>query len=337
FSVQPMLIARYGQRRGGSNIRLIYRANAQAPSATQLQEVLDNSNPILLSIGNAGLEQSIAHNVFIRWNKLSKDRTKVFYGLLGGTFTNNYIGSATYLQETDAPIFDRVELTRGSQLTQPVNLDGQYNLRALVTYGLPVQALKSNLNLSVESNLARTPSLLDDLNNEATSHTYGAGVTISSNISEKVDFTISSNLSVNNTNNSLRSDFDSRYYNQRSKLKLNLIFGPDLVFNTQLSHQYFDAFNDDFNQNFWLWNISLGKQIFTNRRGKIALSVFDALKQNNALQQNVTGTYVENLQSLVLQRYFMLSFTYQLRHFGKAPEKDPEQDRFERMRRFMGF
>lgn len=321
FSLQPMLMARYGRRGSGSNLRFIYRASASAPSTTQLQEVLDNSNPLLLSIGNSSLKQSMGHNLFMRWNKLSADRTKVFYGLIGGSLTSNYIGSATYFRPVDDdPLFERIELPRGSQLTQAVNLDGQYSLRGLMTYGLPVSSLKSNLNFSIESNLSRTPSLLDGETNLANSRTYGTGLTISSNISEKVDFTIGTNLSLNTTENSLREDFDNQYFNQRSRLKLNLIFGPDLVFNTQLTHQYYDAFSEDFDQNFFLLNLSLGKQIFANRRGKIAISVFDALEQNNALQQNVTGTYIENLQSLVLQRYYMLTFSYQLRHFGKIPE-----------------
>lgn len=337
FSLQPMLMARLGKRGTGNSLRFLYRSSAQSPSAQQLQEVIDNSNPILLSVGNPALEQSINHRIFLRWNKVSAEKTKVFYGLLSANFQQNYVGSATYLRETDAPIFDRIDLARGSQLTQSVNLDGQYNLRALMTYGLPLAALKSNLNASIESSLTRTPSLLNDELNEANSLTYGAGLTLSSNISENVDFTLSTRSRFNRTTNSLREDFDNQFFNQRTRLRLNLIFGPDLVFNTGLTHQYYDAFSDDFDQNYLLWNLSLGKQIFANRRGKISLDVFDALEQNNALEQNVTGTYVENLRSLVLQRYVMLSFTYRLRHFGKAPDTNPDEERRERMRRMMGF
>lgn len=323
FSLQPMLIARIGERGSNSSLRFIYRSRAQSPSANQLQEVLDNSNPILLSIGNPDLKQSMAHNLFLRWNKVSEDKTKVLYGLLGGSFTNNFVGTATYLRPTNAAVFERVTLQPGSQLNVPVNLDGQYNLRGLFTYGLPVGFIKSNLNFTIESTLAQTPSLLNDEANKALSHTYGAGFTLSSNISEKVDFTISTRSSLNNTENSLRSNFNNSFFNQNSQMRLNIIFGPGLVFNSQVSHQYFDAFSEEFDQNFWLLNMSLGKQLFANQRGKIALSVFDALSQNNALEQNVTGAYIESLQSLVLQRYVMLTFSYQLRNFGQAAEKAP--------------
>ncbi len=321
FSLQPMLILRIGERGSNSNLRFTYRSRAQSPNASQLQEVLDNNNPLLLRIGNPNLAQSIQHNLFIRWNKVSADKTKVLYGLLGGSITNHYIGTATYLQATEAAIFDRVTLLPGSQLNLPVNLAGQYTARGLLTYGLPIASLRSNLNFTIESSLTQTPSLLNDQTNEALSHTYGGSLTLSSNISEKVDFTLSSRSSFNNTTNSLRSNFNNRYFSQNSQLRLNLIFGPGLVFNGQLSHQYYDAFSDAFDQNFLLLNLSLGKQLFANKRGKIALTVFDALSQNNALEQNITGTYVESLRSLVLQRYAMLTFSYQLRHFGSAPPK----------------
>jgi hypothetical protein len=48
------------------------------------------------------------------------------------------------------------------------------------------------------------------------------------------------------------------------------------------------------------------------------LSVFDLLKQNQSIVRTVTGAYIEDAQSQVLQQYFMLTFTYSLRNFGVA-------------------
>ena len=44
--------------------------------------------------------------------------------------------------------------------------------------------------------------------------------------------------------------------------------------------------------------------------------MFDLLKQNRSITRNVTETYIEDVQNQVLQRYFMLTFTYNLRNFG---------------------
>ena len=48
------------------------------------------------------------------------------------------------------------------------------------------------------------------------------------------------------------------------------------------------------------------------------LSVFDLLKQNQSISRNVTGAYIEDIQSQVLQQYFMLTFTYNVKNFGTA-------------------
>ena len=71
-------------------------------------------------------------------------------------------------------------------------------------------------------------------------------------------------------------------------------------------------------QNYTLWNIAFGKKFLKDRKGDLRLSVFDLLGQNQSIVRNVTETYIENQQTQVLQRYFLLTFTYNLRNFGTA-------------------
>lgn len=59
--------------------------------------------------------------------------------------------------------------------------------------------------------------------------------------------------------------------------------------------------------------MAVGKKLFKNRTGDIRLSVFDLLKQNNSIRRSFTETYTEDSQTNVLQRYLMLTFTYQLK------------------------
>ena len=65
-----------------------------------------------------------------------------------------------------------------------------------------------------------------------------------------------------------------------------------------------------------LWNMSLGKKVFRNQRGEFNLSVYDLLKQNTSIWRNISDAYVEDVQTNVLQRYLMLTFTYNIRYFG---------------------
>jgi hypothetical protein len=52
--------------------------------------------------------------------------------------------------------------------------------------------------------------------------------------------------------------------------------------------------------------------------GELKLSVFDLLKQNKSISRNVTDSYIQDVQNQVLQQYFMLTFTYKLKTFGKG-------------------
>jgi vacuolar-type H+-ATPase subunit D/Vma8 len=64
--------------------------------------------------------------------------------------------------------------------------------------------------------------------------------------------------------------------------------------------------------------MGVGKKLLKDQKGELRLNVFDLLGQNQSIQRNVTERYVEDAQNMVLQRYFMLTFTYNLRNFGTA-------------------
>jgi hypothetical protein len=62
--------------------------------------------------------------------------------------------------------------------------------------------------------------------------------------------------------------------------------------------------------------MAVRKRFLKNQRGEIKLTAFDMLKQNNSVARNVTDVYIEDVQINVLQRYFLFTFTYNIRNFG---------------------
>ncbi|MEZ4883639.1 MAG: TonB-dependent receptor [Chitinophagales bacterium] len=314
-TVVPFAMLRYNLSKQ-KNIRLGYRSNTDLPNLEQLQNVVDNSNPLQLSLGNPDLTQAYQHNIFSRYSATNTDKSTVFFATLNLTFSDNYIGRSTYLDQTDNPIFDNLTLADGVQLSQPVNLNGYSKIRSFITYGLPISPIKSNLNFNISADYTKQPGLVNDELNFANNSTFGLGAVLSSNISEKVDFTISSRSNFSNVNNSLRSDLNTSYFNQNTSFKLTLTPIEGLVLRTDLNHQSYTGLSDGFNQNFLLWNASIGKKLFKDNRGEISLAVFDILKQNNNISRNVTSTYIEDSETNALQQYALLTFTYQLKHFN---------------------
>ena len=316
-SILPFAMLRYNIRQG-TNLRVFYRTSTDEPSVEQLQNVIDNSNPIFLSTGNPNLGQSYRHSLFVRYQSTNVEKSTVLFAMVGGTVANDYIGNATYYANSDNPIFEELNVPRNGQLTLPVNLDGYYNLRSFITYGLPLRPIRSNLNFNFRLNYSRTPGLLNDEVNYANSYSATAGVSITSNISDRVDFTVSSRSNLNRVENSLQQQNNSDYLIQTSSVRLNWIIAKGFVLRSDLNHQLYSGLGGDFDQNYWLWNFGIGKKLFKNERGELTLSINDLLNQNRNITRNITEAYIEDQRTNNLQQYFMLTFTYQIRNFNSG-------------------
>lgn len=314
YNFVPSAMYRYNFTKT-KNLRVFYNARSNAPSVSQLQDVLDNSNPLQLSSGNPNLVQDFRHMLSARYSATNTEKSSSFFVLLSGTLTQDYIGKSTFIADRDTVIGNGIALQQGAQFSQPVNLEGYYNLRSFITYSVPMKAIKSNINLNLSGNYSRTPGLINNEENISSTPSFGFGLVISSNISENLDFTVSTNSSYNIVRNSLREDLNSEYFSQNSRLRFNWIFLKGFVYQTELSHQLNSGLSEGFNQNYLLWNMSIGKKLFKKQEGEIRLSVFDALSENISVQRNINEVYFEDLQTEVLQRYFMLSFIYNLRKF----------------------
>jgi hypothetical protein len=92
-----------------------------------------------------------------------------------------------------------------------------------------------------------------------------------------------------------------------------------------VSHQRYSG--DDLDQDYTLWNAAIGKKFLKNKTGELKLSVFDLLKQNQSIYRTVSENYIEDGQSRVLQQYFLLTFTYSLKNFGRAPARPQREER----------
>ncbi len=179
-----------------------------------------------------------------------------------------------------------------------------------------------NFNVNIGGTYSRTPGVVNDKLSYTNNSNVGLGLTLSSNISEKIDFTLSSNTTYNNTANTLQKSLNTTYYNQSSKFKIQVMPWKGLVLQTELNYQYNTGLSQSFNQNYMLWNAALGYKFLKNNQGELRLSVFDILNQNTSIKRNFAETYYEDVQTNVLQQYFMLTFTYNIKKFKETKVKE---------------
>lgn len=301
-----------------SNIRVMYRTNVNQPSVTQLQNVVDVVNAPFYTAGNPDLNQQYTHTISTRYAYTNTAKGLLFVGNIFWQLADDYIANASFVPRNDSVIGPNVKLNAGDQLTKPVNLDGYSSLRSFLTFAVPLKFIKSNLNLNGGVTYTKLPGIINSLRNETQTYTYTAGVVIASNVSQYVDFTVSYTANFNDVQNALITSSNYHYFQHVAGLQLNLLSKNGWFYQTDLNNQYFSGLSSALNQNYWLWNMNVGKKFLKDQRGELKLGVFDLLKQNQSINRTVTGEYIEDSQNQVLQRYFMLTFTYNLRNFGTA-------------------
>ncbi|TXK45786.1 outer membrane beta-barrel protein [Pontibacter qinzhouensis] len=312
------------------NINL--RTGTNVPSAEQLQEVLDISNPLQVSIGNANLDQDYQNRLFVRYRSFNAETNRNFFMGLFGTATQNYIGNSVYERDIPGNLLDGYELQPGARLVRRENMDGFWNVRTFFNYGQPVNLLSSNINLRGSVGYTRTPGRINNETNFANRTDFGVGVNLSSNISENIDFNIGTNSSYNIVKNTLAASSrnNNNFFTQNSNMRLSWILWKGFVYRTELNHQYNTGATAGASNNFLLWNMSMGKKFLKDNKGEISLSVNDLLDKNDSFQQNITESYAEDVRSTVLRRFFMLTFTYNIRSYagGQSQEENPGRGNF---------
>ena len=314
-SVLPKIMGRIDLP-GGGDMFLRYAGSTDEPSIDQLQNVIDNSSPLFLTMGNPELNQSYSNSLMVRFAKANVEKNTSLSNFTRVETTSNYITNATYIMTSDSVLSEDVTAGRGTQLSVPVNLDGYWNISNNTTHSVSISAIESNLNTSLGLSYKRLPGVTNSV--ESFSNTYGANgkLAVVSHINENIDFNVSYSVSGNLVKNSIQSTNNNQYVLQSLSGKLNYIFWKGFVFRSDIGYQQYNGVSDASDVSYTLWNMSLAKKFLKNNSGELELSVFDLLGQNQSVSQSVGASYIEEIRTQVLQQYFMLKFTYQVRKFG---------------------
>jgi hypothetical protein len=313
-----------------SNLRIIFRSTVSPPSVTQLQNVINNTNQFFYTTGNPALQQQYNNSLIVRYNYTNTPKAQSFFANIFLQTVNNYVANATYTAAKDSVLTNSIILNKGSQISKPVNLNGYVSARSFFTYATPLKFMKSNINFNGGVSFTNLPGLLNSVENVSKTFNYNLGTVLSSNISQYIDFTLSYSANINTVKNSIQPSLNNNYFQQTAGFSANLLTKKGLFFNNDLTNQYYHGLTGTDNTNYWLWNIAIGQKFLKKQMGELKLSVFDLLKQNRSISRNVTSSYIQDVNNQVLQQYFMLTFTYKLKTFGKGKPSDENQRDFRR-------
>jgi hypothetical protein len=317
-----------------TNLRVFFRSSTDAPSVSQLQKVTDNSNRLSLSTGNPKLKQEYTRNLRSQFSFADADKGLNAFVVLSGGYTSDVIGNRTIYAQRQSlylPEYD-VVLQPGGQLNIPVNLDRSYNVRTLANIGKYIKPIRSNISMLGGVSYTQSPGFIDSVLNRSNTYSYTNSIILASNISEKIDFSLSytSNYSIVENTETLMNLRNTEYWYQSANFKINWIFLKSFVLQTDVAGQFNRGLSTSYNQNYVVWNASFGKKFLKNNAAELKMSVFDILNQNNNISRSVTASTIQDSRTNTFPRYFLVIFTYNLRNFNGQSMPSQQNREFRR-------
>ncbi len=285
-----------------------YNVNVSEPSAADLQPVTDQSNPLFIQNGNPGLVPTISHSGNLSYRKFDTQRSMNYYAYVSGSYSNDAVTRARTIDQTT-----------GIQTTTPLNTDGNWNLNGSASISKDYKfdgQRQFSLSLSGYGSYNRTLIILNNTRG------YGQTLSIRPRLEAQVNlndvFEFSESYSI--------SRYSSRYENdmfqslsvltQTSATGVVVRLPKRLVWEANFEYSYNSNTAPGLRKQISRLNGSVTFLFMKNDRAQLKLSVFDVLDQNVSAYRTIRENLVEDYQTVVLQRYGLLTFTYNIRNFG---------------------
>ncbi len=344
FSPRAMLFYDFNDN---SNIRLFYFGRSSQPSTRQLNPVLDNSNPLSLSLGNPYLNPYFNHTLR---SDIEFSKRQAFFTLrvhLEGGMTQNPITNASWYDPT------------GRAYSFPVNGHNTYNGSMRIMINAPIARSGFSVSNMTNASYSRTGSFIGaarldmeqflrrDADGNLTAFDYAAfqqyyfedntdrwatdfldNTTRSLNVTERLRLTYrNDNLEVITSG---RTRVSKPWYtiqtavaatwNNQVSASVKWTFGSSGVeLGTDANYNWFNGYTTPQAPQL-VWNATASVPLF-RRQATLSLKAYDLLDQANNLLVSTTDNYYQETVNNTLGRYVILSLTWRFGNFGKAGDQ----------------
>jgi hypothetical protein len=281
------------------HLRFDYETSMQEPTIQQLQPVVDNSDPLNLTVGNPELRPAYEHNISANYTTFNPSKFINLFAFLTATYTTSAIASSQTVNQS---------LIR---TTKPVNVSDNLMLVGNVSFGFPVKKLNSRFSIGPTGTYLNMINVLNEKPNRTWNETLGGTVRYNYTFKEILIIDLSANLSRQQTRYD-NAQQNQAFVNQTYTSEINLTFLKNYQFNNNFSYYKYNSETTSFSQTIPIWNISFSRFLLKNNVGELKIGVNNLLDQSISVNQTATANYLQQTTSNNLGRYFMVSFTYAL-------------------------
>jgi hypothetical protein len=285
---------------------LSYVGNTQNPSLLQIQPIIDNTDPLNITVGNANLRQSFTNKFSFNYNSFKVMKSK--YVQLSGSFSNTNDAIAT-ASNIDA---------FGKSVNQYVNVDGNYNYGTGFYYDF--ELFKGvNFGMNTGINGGRYNNIVNGIKNTNDNISTRFGISFSQWGDKKINFWSSFDASNNKTVSSIRPGASTNFWTYRNNANIQFKFKKAKFFidlNTDITvYQKTAAFPNQ--RNIYLVHPSMRKVISKNDKWEAKLMIYDIFNQNQFVDRSITSNFISETANNGIRRYALFSIVYNFSKNGK--------------------
>lgn len=318
-----------------SQLRVRYNGRMSQPSMTNLIEVMDNSDPLRISTGNAGLKSSWNDNFNVDYNNYITEKQMGWYAGFRGDKTRRSISNAT-IYDTES----------GVNYSRPMNIDGAWSVRTWMGFNTALDKEKHfNLNWSQSINHANNVGYISSkLNTGAQQFLYPVvdmnglfNYMSENNLLEKANTKstdLGENLRINYRNDLLevgvnggmnyqhaRNDMlasgnrDTWFFNYGGNVVVNMPW--DMQFSSDISQQSRRGYDDaSMNTNELIWNAQLSQNFLKQKNATVSVQWYDILRNRSSISRSLSATNRSDTWTNAIHSYVMVHFIYRFNLLG---------------------
>ena len=278
--------------------------DAQEPTIEQLLPIVDDRNPLNIVEGNPELSPKTQNSISLNMHYgIPVSGFRIFFRTSYDQVDNNIIQDQTV---------DENLIT----YSRPVNYKGGSNLNGNVGLAIPLWAEKLRANVRFSSSYTESFSLVNQVENTTQTTRYSPSGSIDFIPNDWLSIYLNGSSSWSSTMYSVNTSQDQLIVQNTIGADVNISFGHGLGLESSYDHTFYS--NDRFGQNtsIPLINASIYWRLLKGRKGTIRLAAYDLLDKNIGFSQYAGGNFVSTSSTDSLARYFMLSFTYDMRSNG---------------------
>lgn len=299
------------------SLLISYVGSQTEPAGYQIQPVADYSDPQNPVIGNPLLKPYIKHNIYVNYNNYIPNSKLNFSVNVTGSFYHNQI-VPDIIQRFSTDLQSYINETRFA------NLDGARSVLGNYSISKQLDNRKYTLVLNGFIFMDHSITLNNGTQNVINSFRFNErlGPIIEPNDMIEVKPYVS--YEQNTSNNSLPGATDIKIETLSLSIdgQLHLLTDRTFTIGYNVSKNFIHGIASSLQHNPFVINAFLEQQLFKKRNGIVKIAVFDALNQNRYVAKVINPNGYTDINSNVLSRYIMLSFSMNLQKWNGAPKKN---------------